>query len=152
MSEEQQAFAKELLENLISFFGLNVEVEVTNDGDYTVLHVPSSELNGFLIGQGGDTLRSLQLLVSMAFSAKFPDAGRVTVDVADYKKQRQERLAAQAKQWAEAVAASGVPMELAPMNAADRRIIHQQASETEGVVSESSGEARNRHVIIRKDA
>jgi predicted RNA-binding protein Jag len=52
MSEEQQAFAKELLENLISFFGLNVEVEVTTDGDYTVLHVPSSELNGFLIGTG----------------------------------------------------------------------------------------------------
>lgn len=142
---------KKFLENLLTFFGLNVEVEVSQQGESVVLSVPTSEMNGFLIGHNGETLNAIQYLVSFMARSKDKEAPRYVVDIADYKKQRQERLAVQAKQWAAAVLASGTTMELSPMNASDRRIVHQIVSETEGVSSESVDQGRSRHIVIQKD-
>ena len=71
----------------------------------------------------------------------------VNVDVAEYKKQRAERLAHHALTWVEDVKRSGQPMDLEPMNAADRRVIHKLAAE-HGLTSESQGEGRDRHIVL----
>ena len=71
----------------------------------------------------------------------------MNVDVADYKKHRADRLAQQAREWAERVKKSGEAMELRPMNAADRRVVHQAASEY-GLDTESIGEGRDRRVVL----
>lgn len=64
--EESILYAKKYLENLLSFFGLNTEVEATHDDEVIQLNVPSTAMNGFLIGNHGDTMRSLQFLTSSA--------------------------------------------------------------------------------------
>lgn len=142
-------YAKKYLEDLLSFFGLNTDVyATTSDGEVIELNVPSTHLNGFLIGQRGETVRSLQYMVSSALKNNGYHVVRVNVDIANYKKQRADHLADRAKDWLETVKKSGEPLPLAPMNAADRRVIHQLASD-EGLTTESVGEGRDRHVVLK---
>jgi spoIIIJ-associated protein len=149
MMEESIQFAKKYLEDILSFFGLNTDVYATASDDVVIeLHIPSTHLNGFLIGQRGETLRSLQFLVSSALKNKNFEVTRVSIDVADYKKQRADRVAHQAEGWIKKVQDTGEPYELHPMNAADRRTVHRLAVEN-GLISDSVGEGRDRHIILK---
>ena len=120
-------FAKKYLEDLLSFFGLNTEVHATSEDEVIELSVPSTHLNGFLIGQHGDTMRALQFLVSSALKNNNHEYTRVNVDIAEYKKQRAEHVAERAEEWIKQVKTSNEPMALKPMSAVDRRTIHKLA-------------------------
>lgn len=146
--EHSILYAKKYLEDLLSFFGLNTDVYATSEDDVIELNIPSTHLNGFLIGQRGDTMRSLQFLVSQALRQQEYELVRVNVDVADYKKQRAEHLVETAQDWIKKVKDSGEPFELKPMSPADRRTVHKTASDA-GLVTESVGEGRDRHIILR---
>jgi spoIIIJ-associated protein len=147
--EEAIQYAKKYLEDLLSFFGLNTDVyATTEDNEVIELHVPSTQYNGFLIGQRGDTIRALQFMISTALRSNGFATSRVNVDVADYKKAQAERLAEKAQSWFARVKETGEEMHLRPMNAADRRIIHKVASE-EGLETESVGEGRDRHIVLK---
>lgn len=147
--EEAIQFAKKYLEDILSFFGLNTDVyATTEDNEVIELHVPSTHLNGFLIGQHGDTMRALQFLVASALKNNGHEYSRVNIDVADYKKARADRLAEKAEEWIKKAQESGEPMHLQPMNAADRRIVHKVANEA-GLITESEGEGRDRHVVLK---
>jgi len=149
MMEESIQFAKKYLEDILSFFGLNTDVyATTSDEEVIELNIPSTHLNGFLIGQHGDTMRALQFLVSNALRTKNYPVTRVSVDVADYKKQRADRITEKAENWIARVKESGEPFDLRPMNAADRRTVHKLAAE-HGIVSESVGEGRDRHIVLK---
>lgn len=146
--EDSILYAKKYLEDLLSFFGLNTDVRASNSDDEVIeLNVPSTHLNGFLIGQRGETMHALQFLVSSALKSNNYEITRVNIDVADYKQQRANRLAEQAEEWIASVKKSGQPMELRPMNAADRRTVHRVANE-HGVATESIGEGRDRHIVL----
>lgn len=148
-SEESIRYAKKYLEDLLSFFGLNVDVYATSeDGEVIELSVPSTHMNGFLIGNQGDTMRSMQYLTSMALKTNEFELTRVNVDVADYKKQRAHRLEEKAEIWLNEVKESGTEKALPPMNSADRRTIHKLAGE-HGLATESVGEGRDRHIVIK---
>ena len=147
--EESILYAKKYLEDLLSFFGLNTDIYATNSEDEVIeLHVPSSHLNGFLIGSHGDTIRAIQYMVSSALKNNDYEISRVSVDVADYKKARADRLSQKAEEWVAAVKESGKDMPLEPMNAADRRTIHKLAGES-GLETESVGEGRDRHIVLK---
>jgi len=147
--DEAIMYAKKYLEDLLSFFGLNTDIYATTEDDVVIeLNVPSTHLNGFLIGQRGDTMRALQYLISTALKNQNFTHTRVNVDVADYKKHRAERLEAQAEEWFKEVQESGKPKDLAPMNAAERRVVHKAASEY-GLQTESVGFGRERHIVLK---
>lgn len=145
-------FAVDFLENLVSFFGVNVLVESEEDEEDNVvmLNVPSTHLNGFFIGQKGDNLHALQNLTNMALKSNGYEDVSVTVDVAGYKKQRNQRLQKEVGRIAEGVKESGEDHEMEPMNAYERRITHRAIGDIEGVESESTGEGRDRKVVIKK--
>lgn len=145
---ESITFAKKYLEDLLTFFGLNVDVQASAEDEVIELSIPSTHLNGFLIGQRGETLRSIQSLVSNAMKNHNLEVTRVNIDVADYKRQRRERLAHQVEKWIADVRTSKQPMPLKPMNAADRRVVHKTASEYRDITSQSEGEGRDRHVVL----
>ena len=146
--DEAIIFAKKYIEDILSFFGLNTDVHATNEDDVIQLSIPSTHMNGFLIGQRGENMRSFQYLTSMALKNKDFFNSRVNVDVADYKKQRADRLREKAEEWVKQVKESKEPMDLSPMNPADRRIIHQLAAEY-GLSSDSVGELRDRHIVLK---
>ncbi len=146
--EEAIGYGKKYLEDLLSFFGLNTDVYATSDDEVIQLNVPSTHLNGFLIGQRGENMRSLQYLTSTALKNQGYVHNRVNVDIAEYKKQRADRLRERAEDWVKQVKDSGENMELEPMNAADRRVVHQLAADY-GLTSESAGEGRDRHIVLK---
>ena len=146
--EEAIIYAKKYLEDLLSFFGLNTDVYATSDDEVIQLNVPSTHLNGFLIGQRGENMRSLQYLTSTALRNNNYAHSRVNVDIAEYKKQRADRLREKAEDWVKQVKETNESMNLEPMNAADRRVIHKLAVEY-SITSESSGFGRDRHIILK---
>lgn len=145
-------YAKKYLEDLLSFFGLNTVVTAHCDDDVIELSVPSTHLNGFLIGQRGETLRSLQFLLSMALKNREAELTRINIDIANYKRHRAERVEEQVREWCKQVMESGEPMELKPMNPADRRTAHRVVAEFSQLSSHSEGEGRDRHLVITKNA
>ena len=147
--DQQQTldFAREYLQNIVAFFGQNLEVEASLEDDVITLHIESSDINSILIGRNADTLRSLQFIVSTALRNQGASLTRVNVDVADYKKQREEKLAEKARGWIEEVRRTG-DSHIARINAADRRVVHQVAGEYDDIETFSEGEGRDRHIII----
>ncbi len=146
--EEAIIYAKKYLEDILSFFGLNTDVYATSEDEVIQLGVPSTHLNGFLIGQRGENMRSMQYLTSTALKNNDFSHTRVNVDIAEYKKQRADRLRDRAEDWMKQVRDSKKPMLLEPMNASDRRVIHKLAGEY-SLISDSEGEGRDRHIVLK---
>lgn len=144
---ESTEFAQKYLADLLSFFGINVEVTATTDDDVIELDVPSTELNSLLIGRDAETLRSLQYIVSTVLRNKEAEVWRVNIDIADYKKQRAERVAKEARVWIEEVRRTG-DSHVAHLNPADRRIVHQVATEYSDIRTFSEGEGHERAITI----
>ena len=147
--DESVRFATKYLEDLLSFFGINVAVYSTLDDEVIQLSVPSTSLNSLLIGKNADNLRALQHIVSMALVAREGEITRVNVDIADYKRQRADRIAERAEGWIKKVRATGEPMSL-DLNAADRRVVHKLAEDYSDITTHSEGEGRERKLIISK--
>ena len=149
--EASIAYAKKYLEDLLSCFCLNTVIASHSEDDVIELSVPSTHLNGFLIGQRGDTLRSLQFLLSMALKNQGAELSRVNIDIANYKRHRAERVEEQVREWCKQVLGSGEPMDLKPMSPADRRTAHRVVAEFSQLASHSEGEGRDRHLVITKN-
>jgi spoIIIJ-associated protein len=147
--EESIRFAAKYLEDLLSFFGVNVAVYSSSDDDVIQLSVPSTSLNSLLIGKNADNLRSLQYIVSVSLTARNAELTRVNVDVADYKRQRADRIADKAEGWIRQVRDTGEPIAL-DLNAADRRVVHKLADDYSDITTHSEGEGRERRIIISK--
>ncbi len=148
MNREQSVeFARKYLADILSFFGINVEVTASVEDDIIELSVPSTDINSLLIGRGAETLRSLQFMVSTVLRNQDAALTRVNLDIADYKKQRADRLAEQARAWIEEVRKTGTShIEL--LNAADRRVVHQVAAEYSDITTFSEGDGRERRITI----
>lgn len=149
--DESIRFAVKYLEDLLSFFGINVAVYSTIEDDVIQLSVPSTSLNSLLIGKNADNLRALQHVVSMALAANNAEVTRVNVDVASYKKQRADRISDKAEGWIRKVRETGKPMTI-NLNAADRRVVHKLAQDYSDIETHSEGEGRERKLIISKVA
>ena len=147
--DESIRFAAKYLEDLLSFFGINVAVSSTIDDEVIQLSVPSTSLNSLLIGRNADNLRALQHIVSMALVSKGGEVTRVNVDVANYKRQRAERIAEKAEGGIQKVRETGETMKV-DLNAADRRIVHKVAADYSDVETYSEGEGRERKIYIAK--
>lgn len=145
--EESVEFARTYVADLLSFFGVNITVEASVEDDVIELSVPSTELNSLLIGRGADTLRSLQFLVSTVLRNKDAALSRVNLDIADYKRQRADRLAEKAREWIDGVRKTG-SSHVERLNAADRRIVHQVATEYPDIKTYSEGEGVERSIVI----
>lgn len=147
--DESIRFATKYLEDLLSFFGINVAVWSTVEDDVIQLSVPSTSLNSLLIGRNADNLRALQYIVSQSLVSREAELTRVNVDVADYKRQRADRIEQKAENWIKKVRETGEPMTV-ELNAADRRVVHKLAQDYSDIETHSEGEGRARHIIISK--
>lgn len=149
--QESIDFSKKYLADLLSFFGINVEIEASLQDEVIELSVPSTDINSLLIGRNAETLRSMQILLSSALRSQDAAVVRVNVDIADYKKQRADKITKQAREWIEEVLRTG-DSRVVNLNAADRRIVHHVASEYPTIHTFSEGEGRDRRIVIAQQA
>ncbi len=140
-------FVKKYLEELLTFFDLNLVVTVDIDDDIIVATIPSNERNSLLIGRGAETLRSIQSILSAVLRNKNAAFTRISVDIADYKKQHAEKVADQARAWIDEVRSSG-DSKVLNLNSADRWVVHHIAGEYSDISTHSEGEGRDRRLII----
>lgn len=147
--EESIIFATKYLEDLLSFFGINVAVYSTAEEDVIELSVPSTPLNSILIGKNADNLRALQHIVSTSLQHRDAELHRVNIDIADYKRRHADRIIEQAEDWIKQVRQTGKPMIL-NLNPADRRTVHRFAEDYSDIKTYSEGEGKERKLIISK--
>ena len=140
-------FAKQYLEDLLTFFDLNLDVDVKIEDDIVVAAVPHSDKSSILIGRNAETLRSIQYLLSATLNNAGAPVSRVNLDIADYKKQHAEKIIEEARGWIEEVRRTG-ESKIVNLNAADRWTVHHLASEYSDIETHSEGEGRDRQLII----
>ena len=128
-------------------FGDKIEVTVTLDGDHYSVGL-KAENPALLIGYHGNTLTGLQMFVSQHLHKQFDEWINLTIDVNDYKLRREQNLKSLADSTVEQVLSSNQAYILPPMIASERRIIHMYLAEHPQVTTASSGEGRDRSVII----
>lgn len=115
---------KEITENILGKLGFAATVEEQRIGDDLMLDVKTDD-SGRLIGRQGQTLADLQYLVNRMLFQQDQNAPKVMIDVGGYRSQAREALIKKAKDAAEKVRRWGDAVELEPLNAFDRRLVHQ---------------------------
>ena len=147
--EEQGAIGKTFLEGLTAAFGLPSTVEVRLLDEETVeLAVDGPDL-GILVGPRGATLAALQEVTRTAVQARCPSrTDRILVDVARYRERRAKALSKFTAELAAEVISTGEERRLEPMSPADRKVVHDAATEIVGVATRSEGEDPDRFVVI----
>lgn len=146
---DDKEIAHKFIREMLNAMDIKAEIrsKVSDEGLYVNL---SGSKMGLIIGRRGQTLDSLQYLVSLVVNKNKPKNShvKVVVDTEDYRQKREETLERLAKRLAEKVSRSGQYVELEPMNPYERRIIHATLQNYRGVVTYSEGEEPNRKVII----
>ena len=152
--DEQASVVSEFLLGLADRFGATGSTTETErvDDETVEISLHGEEL-GLLIGPKGQTLYLVQELARTAVQRRGGGVheGRVRIDIAGYRKKRNEALARFTEQVAADVVASGSPKALEPMNAADRKVVHDTANGIDGVQTTSEGEEPRRRVVLLPD-
>lgn len=143
-------FAKEFLVDVAKSLNASINIEAKKR-DHAIQFNIFSEDSAILIGKGGKTIDSLQVLIKSSIYNKTGFKVNIMIDVEDYKEKINKHLEYDAKRIAKEVRSTGIEAKLDPMNSYERRIVHNAVGEISGVSSISEGEEPNRFVVIRKD-
>ncbi len=147
---EQADIISEFLDGLLDALDVDGEISRTEVDDDTIeLAVDGSDL-GLLIGPKGQTLTAVHELSRTVLQRQATGRhdGRVRIDIGGYRQRRQEALARFVTQQGEEVLAQGVARSLEPMNAVDRKVVHDTVNEIDGLATLSEGVDPNRRVVI----
>jgi spoIIIJ-associated protein len=145
--EDPTAVLRELLEEIVDGLGLDVEVRVEQSDGVLTGCVEGDDV-GLLIGRRGQTIDAVQHLAQrIVFRGGSPEA-RVVVDADGYRERRAETLRSIALDAAEESLRSGGPIELDPMPASERRIVHEYLRERGDVGTHSEGEEPERYLVV----
>jgi spoIIIJ-associated protein len=143
--------ANEVIRNLVSHMDVDVVVNL-KEADNEETGGPAFEIegddSGLLIGRQGETLRSLQFLTRFIVGKQTGERANISLDVEGYDERRKQSLANLASRVAQRVVKTGRSIELEPMSARERRLVHIALAENSAVYTESSGEGRDRRVVV----
>ena len=147
--EEKATIIKEETELLLKKAGVDATIEVKEADDGFKVHVDAAE-NALLIGKHGNTLSSLELVLSLITAKKMDEFQRIILEVGGYREAREDYLIDLAERLREEVMATGSEKQVRGLKPWERRIIHMHLGESPEVVTESEGEERDRVLVIKK--
>jgi spoIIIJ-associated protein len=141
--------ARELIERIVEGIGVTGSVDVEEDDETITLACTGPDL-GMLIGRHGQTIDAVQYLANAVMYRRHPeDRKEVVVDAAGYRARRRVSLEALAIRSAERALAVGEAIELDPMTAVERKVVHVRLKEFDGVETTSEGTEPNRFVVVK---
>jgi len=140
--------ARELVEGVLDELDLDGDVAIAEDEERISVTVEGGEDYGLLIGKRGQTIDALQLLCYQAAFRGLRDRKRVVVDAAGYRERRKETLEGRADRAAEQALAGNHIVEMDPMSAQERRVVHERLKERAGVETYSEGDEPRRCVVV----
>ena len=142
------AEARELVERIVDGIGVSAQVELAEDDETITVSCTGFDL-GMLIGRHGQTIDAIQYLANAAmYRGHLDERKEVVVDAAGYRARRRASLEALAVRSAQRAIADGDPVELEPMTAVERKVVHLRLKEFAGVETTSEGTEPNRFVVI----
>ena len=149
MLEEEGEVAADYLEEFLDIADLDGDIEIDVEHGRAALAVVADDNEAIkhLVGREGATLEALQELTRLAVQAKTGERSRLMLDIAGYRAQRKVELAVLAKEAITRVNDSGRAVTLEPLNAFERKVVHDVVTAT-GLVSESHGVDPNRYIEI----
>jgi spoIIIJ-associated protein len=142
------AEARELVQRIVDGIGVNAQIDVDEDDESITVSCLGPDL-GMLIGRHGQTIDAIQYLANAAmYRGHAEERKEVVVDAAGYRARRRASLEALAVRSAERALADGEPVDLDPMTAVERKVVHIRLKEFDGVETTSEGTEPNRYVVI----
>lgn len=146
--EDVVKFVKEFLKNITKDMGLEVTME-SKIRDEQITIKMYSDNNSILIGKEGQTLKALTTIVKQVVYNEIHSYPYILLDVENYKEKQENYLIRLARRVARDVEKSKVEVELDNMNSYERRIIHNELSNSKKVYTESVGVEPNRHIVVK---
>jgi len=149
--EEQADAVADFIEELLDRMGIDAIAEPTTHAGHVYVDIvdgPEDDM-ALLIGRHGQTLDAIQELARTAVGRRLDQRIRVLIDVEDYRKRQDDQLMERAREVAERVADSGREESFDPMNAYERKLVHDAVAEVDGVESVSEGTDPDRFVVVR---
>jgi spoIIIJ-associated protein len=148
---ELAAEVRDLVERIVDAIGVSGPIEVDEDDERITATCAGPDL-GMLIGRHGQTIDSIQYLANaIMYRRHADDRKEVVVDAAGYRARRQSSLEALAVRSAERALAHDEEIELEPMTAVERKVVHLRLKEFDGVETTSEGTEPNRFIVIRPE-
>jgi spoIIIJ-associated protein len=145
---EQAAEVRDVLEHIVRAVGVRARIEIVEGEEAVTATLVGPEL-GLLIGKHGQTIDAMQYLANAAvWRGRGDERKAVVVDAAGYRARREATLASLAQRSAERAVSSARSVELDPMTAVERKVVHVCLKEYPGVVTRSEGTEPNRFVVI----
>jgi len=144
--EEEGDIAADYLEGLLDIADLDGDIEIGVENDRASLSIEGGELN-HLVGRDGEVLDALQELTRLAVQTSTGERSRLMLDISGFRSEKKDSLTKLAEEIAEEVKSGGKPVKLSPMNAFERKIIHDTIQRL-GLSSESEGEDPDRRVVV----
>jgi spoIIIJ-associated protein len=144
--EEEGDIAADYLEALLDIADLDGDIDIDVENGRAALAIVGGKLS-HLVGRDGEVLDSIQELTRLAVQTSTGDRSRLMLDIDNFRANRRTELTALAKEMAEEAKTTGDSIKLKPMNAFERKIIHDTIQDL-GLTSESDGEDPNRFVVI----
>jgi spoIIIJ-associated protein len=148
--DDESEFAAEvraLVERIASTLGVRCRVDVEEDTERLEVTCSGGDL-GVLIGRHGQTIDAIQYLVNAIVFRRAGERVEVVVDAAGYRARRRASLEALAVRAARRALDAGERVELEPMTAVERKVVHLRLKEFDGVETSSEGTEPNRFVVI----
>jgi spoIIIJ-associated protein len=145
---EQAGEVREVVERILEAIGVQARIEIVETDETVRATIVGREL-GLAIGKHGQTIDAIQYLANaVVWRGRGDERKAVVVDAAGYRARREATLEALAKRSAERAISSARSVELDPMTAVERKVVHLALKETDGVVTRSEGTEPNRFVVI----
>ena len=143
--------AKEFMNKILMSMSIKGDVDVRKEEDVLFVDITGIDPDdkGIVIGKRGNTLDSIQYLLSLAINKNRDKYTRISLDIEDYRKRREETLIRLAEKMADKAKYINKPVKLEPMNPSERRIIHSALQKHNGVTTYSEGDDPFRRVVIQ---
>jgi spoIIIJ-associated protein len=138
---------EELLDEIVEGLGLDVEIEVEEDGGVLSGRLTGDDL-GLFIGRHGQTIEAVQHLAQRIIFPDGPSPVRVVIDANGYRERRAASLRAEADEAADEAVRSGEPVELDPLPPLERRVVHEYLRDRGDVETHSEGNEPERYLVI----
>lgn len=148
--EKENKIIKEEIQNLLKQIGIAATVEVNSSDEGFTASLDAGEDNALLIGKHGNTLVSLELVITLIVNNKLGEFKRVTLEVGSYRAEREQYLTELADRLREDVITSGYEKQVRGLKPWERRFLHMYLSEDSQVMTESVGEDRDRTLVIKR--
>ncbi len=147
--EEINKTVKEEAELLLAKIGTKGTIKVESSADSISVHIDTDE-NALLIGKHGNTLSSLELILSLIVAKKIGEFKRIVIEVGGYRQAREDYLKDLAGRLRDEVVETGNEKTVRGLKPWERRVVHMFLAEDGDVASESEGEDRDRVLVIKK--